>query len=447
MEAEQVGSDALRMRGGGRARRNPGLVQAARAAKQEQINSAKTQTNITARLRVPPRPVEGDSAKGTSPRHRFAEVASRAAKAAKTSSEDGSKHGGSKHGANAYASAADEKDDEGSAEATAATDLRSKERKHPSGAKFAFSPLSVFGGVSATEARRLRIAPDRVGLVHARLCRMLTERRFNGGLAVDPPVFSRVYQALSEGMVAFAQARKVEDTPFPFPYAQMVATMLLLLIPIVPLVTVAKVGHFEDEWGTSEIDQLAKIEGAFPYSMWVCSMILGPALSFVTILSYFGLNEVARDMEEPFLYPPNDLPCATFQDDFNMRLMSILQAVCTGEGPAGEQLSMDEDDADTVATASAVVDFARAAAQPLAWGDFAGSASGRKSSKTEVKLPRTTSVGAIPSTASAIWSSITPRSGESRLTTEESLARVQRAFRRRNKAKKARHSNRDLILH
>ena len=91
-------------------------------------------------------------------------------------------------------------------------------------------------------------------------------------------------------------------------------------------------------------------------------MILGPALSFVTILSYFGLNEVARDMEEPFLYPPNDLPCATFQDDFNMRLMSILQAVCTGEGPAGEQLSMDEDDADTVAIASAVVDFCSRAA-------------------------------------------------------------------------------------
>ena len=45
-----------------------------------------------------------------------------------------------------------------------------------------------------------------------------------------------------------------------------------------------------------------------------------------------------------------------------MHMSILLQAVCTGEGPAGEQLSMDEDDADTVAIASAVVDFCSRAA-------------------------------------------------------------------------------------
>jgi len=54
-----------------------------------------------------------------------------------------------------------------------------------------------------------------------------------------------------------------------------------------------------------------------------------------------------------------------------MHMSILLQAVCTGEGPAGEQLSMDEDDADTVAIASAVVDFCSRAAA-LARGSASG---------------------------------------------------------------------------
>ena len=73
--------------------------------------------------------------------------------------------------------------------------------------------------------------------------------------------------------------------------------------------------------------------------------------------------------EEPFLYPPNDLPCTHVHMCMHMSI--LLQAVCTGEGPAGEQLSMDEDDADTVAIASAVVDFCSRAAA-LARGSASG---------------------------------------------------------------------------
>lgn len=48
--------------------------------------------------------------------------------------------------------------------------------------------------------------------------------------------------------------------------------------------------------------------------------------------------QVARDLEEPFMYPPNNLPCATWQDDFNCRLAASLQACTMGEGQDGTPL-------------------------------------------------------------------------------------------------------------
>lgn len=34
------------------------------------------------------------------------------------------------------------------------------------------------------------------------------------------------------------------------------------------------------------------------------------------MLTYWALNEVARDLEDPFIYDPNDLPLARIQVEF-----------------------------------------------------------------------------------------------------------------------------------
>lgn len=79
--------------------------------------------------------------------------------------------------------------------------------------------------------------------------------------------------------------RAISDTPFPFPWAQMVLVMLLLYAITAPLVVVA-----------------------FVDSMW-----MGIVVNFICIQSYWCLNEVARDLEDPFVYDPNDLPLSTYQ--------------------------------------------------------------------------------------------------------------------------------------
>ena len=49
---------------------------------------------------------------------------------------------------------------------------------------------------------------------------------------------------------------------------------------------------------------------------------LAPSLSFVVVLAYFGLYEVARELEDPFVHPPNDLPSVAMQRPFNARAVN-----------------------------------------------------------------------------------------------------------------------------
>ena len=47
---------------------------------------------------------------------------------------------------------------------------------------------------------------------------------------------------------------------------------------------------------------------AFINSTWT-----GLVVNFLSVQSYWSLNEVARDLEDPFVYDPNDLPLARYQ--------------------------------------------------------------------------------------------------------------------------------------
>ena len=47
---------------------------------------------------------------------------------------------------------------------------------------------------------------------------------------------------------------------------------------------------------------------AFVDSTW-----MGIVINFICVQSYWCLNEVARDLEDPFVYDPNDLPLSRYQ--------------------------------------------------------------------------------------------------------------------------------------
>ena len=73
---------------------------------------------------------------------------------------------------------------------------------------------------------------------------------------------------MADGHDAYMQARKITDTPFPFPYAQLVTFLLAIFAIAAPIVFADKVDN----------------------------IYLGCILSFVTVVAYYGLNEVCKEV-------------------------------------------------------------------------------------------------------------------------------------------------------
>jgi len=116
----------------------------------------------------------------------------------------------------------------------------------------------------------------------------VTRAQLKGLLTIPPPILSRFYQELSNGLVGFAQAYKVTATPFPFPFAQILALLLSVFCIVCPLIVVQMTD----------------------------GRILPPILSFCAILSYWGLNQIAVELENPFGDDDNDLPLVDMHNFF-----------------------------------------------------------------------------------------------------------------------------------
>ena len=85
------------------------------------------------------------------------------------------------------------------------------------------------------------------------------------------------------------------DTPFPFPWAQFVSVVLVIFAVMLPLVTAAVI----DQWAVTAV------------------------VTFISTWAHYALNEVSRDLEDPFIYDPNDLPVARQQWVFNERILAL----------------------------------------------------------------------------------------------------------------------------
>ena len=158
--------------------------------------------------------------------------------------------------------------------------------------------FNVVGGVSPDEVRRLLALPaqDRAYTVSTWLLRSLTRRLHSGGLTIPAPILSRNYQVLSDGMAAAMQARKISNTPFPYPLRQLLALLLIVFQALMPMVVAA----------------------------FIDSISLVSVVCFFTCLGYFALNEVAREIELPFGIGANCLPLVAYQTDFNSKLCQLL---------------------------------------------------------------------------------------------------------------------------
>lgn len=161
-------------------------------------------------------------------------------------------------------------------------------------------PLPVLGGVSANEIaflQRARGPSAKVTLSWHWLSEFIIREHLAGSLGnVGPPIISRIFQFLSDGMIFYNHARKTMFIPFPFPHAQISAFFVFTIMFTVPILM--------DEYANDRI--------------------AGCLLTFLTVTCLAGLHEVARELENPFRNIPNEIPLVTLQAMFNESLLTLL---------------------------------------------------------------------------------------------------------------------------
>ena len=160
-------------------------------------------------------------------------------------------------------------------------------------------PFRVIGGVSDAEIELLQAARGplaKVALVSMWLQEFVLRESLAGSTGnVAPPILSRLYQFVSDGMLGYHQAHKVAYIPFPFPHAQITSLFVLIVVALMPVLMLS----------------------------YVTNAPFGFLLNLFTVMSFVGLHEVAREMENPFQNVPNDIPLNNFQAQYNEALMTM----------------------------------------------------------------------------------------------------------------------------
>jgi len=159
--------------------------------------------------------------------------------------------------------------------------------------------LPVYGELQSDEAEMLEDAEDRVYAVMTWITHDWVVRKKQGGIRVPEPVLSRAFQSLSDGHQAFMQAKKIQETPFPYPYAQLVTMLLAINAVTAPLMVAA----------------------------YVDDTLLAVSLSFIATIVSVSLDEVAKEIEDPYGFDANDLPLSNLHEEYLARIVQVMEQI------------------------------------------------------------------------------------------------------------------------
>jgi len=156
--------------------------------------------------------------------------------------------------------------------------------------------LVALDGLNADSISYLNDTPDRCEVVLQWIQRLIVESDAAGTLKIAPPILSRVFNELGNGIVNLNNARKITEFPIPFPLAQMITVMLLFHA----IVTTVMCAAMLDTWFFSGL------------------------ITFVVITAFWSINYIAVELEMPFGGDANDLPLHFMQQDYNNSLRTLM---------------------------------------------------------------------------------------------------------------------------
>merc|ERR1719282_664079 len=153
-------------------------------------------------------------------------------------------------------------------------------------------------GIDPISLQTIKESDSKVELVYQWIQQLIVENIDSGVLVIPPPILSRAFQELANGMCQFHEAIKISSIPFPFPYAQTCNWLLIMHWFVTPLVV----------------------------SQWVTEPWWGAIFSFLQVFIYWCLNCIAVEIENPFGKDANDIDAQRMQTEINRHLLLLVEA-------------------------------------------------------------------------------------------------------------------------
>lgn len=152
------------------------------------------------------------------------------------------------------------------------------------------------------EADSMGSQPDRVAMLTGWINEDINE--LVPLVGIPPPIISRCYQELSNGMLGFNQAMKMADIPFPFPFLQLMELLLVCYSLLLPVYAAQFTG----------------------------GLFSSPFLATIVSLAFWSLSEISRELETPFADGPNQLPVI----DMHERFVEVVRTMFLARRPMCE---------------------------------------------------------------------------------------------------------------
>eukprot|EP00443_Scrippsiella_acuminata_P077615 CAMPEP_0115379490 /NCGR_PEP_ID=MMETSP0271-20121206/4559_1 /TAXON_ID=71861 /ORGANISM="Scrippsiella trochoidea, Strain CCMP3099" /LENGTH=398 /DNA_ID=CAMNT_0002802695 /DNA_START=196 /DNA_END=1389 /DNA_ORIENTATION=- len=175
-------------------------------------------------------------------------------------------------------------------------------------------PLIDVEGLDRESLLQIQQTDCKVELVYQWIQQIVVENVKMQVLSVPPPILTRAFQELSNGMVKYHDAMVIAHVPFPFPYMQTSEILLILHWVFTPLLMCT--------WTV-----------AWPWTFSFC---------FISVLFLWSLNAVACELENPFGEDPNDLDALHAQNHLNQRLLLLLRPSTFRTPKLSEQATLYE---------------------------------------------------------------------------------------------------------
>jgi len=151
-------------------------------------------------------------------------------------------------------------------------------------------------GMDVQSVRYLQTCHDPCEIALQWIQRLIVESEQKAILKIAPPILSRVFNELGNGIVNLNNARKIKEFPIPFPLAQMIMVLLYVHALMTPLISAALVDT----------------------KLWA------GVITFIVIFSYWSILYIATELEMPFGDDLNDLPLLDMARDMNKSLRQLI---------------------------------------------------------------------------------------------------------------------------